>query len=162
MRMVILVGLMIAFAGGVVGGAFAQAPTCKAQAKEILETARAESDRRMFAAAEAEDRAAKLERAVNELQEKALSETASFEAQRRSEVEADAQERLASARAEADEILASARAEAGRMRAAAGEERDKMRELLSGALASLGTNPPDDTGGGIVHDLSAKLRDPSE
>jgi len=34
MRMAILVGLMIAFAGGVVGGAFAQAPTCKAQASE--------------------------------------------------------------------------------------------------------------------------------
>ena len=34
MRMVILVGLMIAFAGGVVGGAFAQTPTCKAQAAE--------------------------------------------------------------------------------------------------------------------------------
>jgi psiF repeat len=34
MRMVILVGLVVAFAGGVVGGAFAQAPTCKAQATE--------------------------------------------------------------------------------------------------------------------------------
>jgi len=34
MRMVILVGLVVAFAGGIVGGAFAQAPTCKAQATE--------------------------------------------------------------------------------------------------------------------------------
>ena len=34
MRMVILVGLMLAFTGGVVGGAFAQAPSCKAQASE--------------------------------------------------------------------------------------------------------------------------------
>jgi hypothetical protein len=34
MRMVILVGLMVAFAGGVVGGAFAQSPTCKGQAAE--------------------------------------------------------------------------------------------------------------------------------
>ena len=34
MRMVILAGLMAAFAGGVVGSAFAQAPTCKAQATE--------------------------------------------------------------------------------------------------------------------------------
>jgi hypothetical protein len=32
--MVILVGLMIAFAGGVVGGAYAQSSTCKAQASE--------------------------------------------------------------------------------------------------------------------------------
>jgi hypothetical protein len=32
--MVMLVGLMVAFAGGVVGSAFAQAPTCKAQATE--------------------------------------------------------------------------------------------------------------------------------
>jgi len=34
MRMVMLVGLMVAFAGSVVGGAYAQAPTCKAQAGE--------------------------------------------------------------------------------------------------------------------------------
>ena len=34
MKTVILVGLMVVFAGGVVGGAFAQAPTCKAQATE--------------------------------------------------------------------------------------------------------------------------------
>ena len=34
MRMIILAGLMVAFAGGVVGGAFAQAPSCKAQASE--------------------------------------------------------------------------------------------------------------------------------
>jgi hypothetical protein len=34
MRMVILVGLMVAFAGGGVGSAFAQAPSCKAQATE--------------------------------------------------------------------------------------------------------------------------------
>jgi hypothetical protein len=32
--MVILAGLMVAFAGGIVGGAFAQAPSCKAQAAE--------------------------------------------------------------------------------------------------------------------------------
>jgi len=32
--MVMLVGLMVAFAGGAVGSAFAQAPTCKAQATE--------------------------------------------------------------------------------------------------------------------------------
>jgi len=32
--MVILVGLMVAFAGGLVGGAFAQESTCKAQATE--------------------------------------------------------------------------------------------------------------------------------
>jgi hypothetical protein len=34
MRMIMLVGLMVAFAGGVIGGAFAQAPSCKAQASE--------------------------------------------------------------------------------------------------------------------------------
>jgi hypothetical protein len=34
MRMVILVGLVVAFGGGVVGGALAQAPTCKTQATE--------------------------------------------------------------------------------------------------------------------------------
>jgi hypothetical protein len=34
MRMVILVGLMVAFAGGVSGEAFAQNATCKAQATE--------------------------------------------------------------------------------------------------------------------------------
>ena len=34
MRMVILVGLMVAFAGGVSGEAFAQNTTCKAQATE--------------------------------------------------------------------------------------------------------------------------------
>jgi hypothetical protein len=34
MRMFMLVGLMVAFAGGIVGGAFAQAPSCKAQASE--------------------------------------------------------------------------------------------------------------------------------
>jgi hypothetical protein len=34
MRMIILVGLMVAVAGGVVGGAFAQAPSCKLQASE--------------------------------------------------------------------------------------------------------------------------------
>ena len=34
MRMVILVGLMVAFAGGVGGDAFAQASSCKAQASE--------------------------------------------------------------------------------------------------------------------------------
>jgi hypothetical protein len=34
MRMVILAGLMVAFGGGLVGGALAQAPTCKAQATE--------------------------------------------------------------------------------------------------------------------------------
>jgi len=32
--MVMLVGLMVAFAGSVVGGAFAQAPTCKSQAAD--------------------------------------------------------------------------------------------------------------------------------
>ena len=133
----------------------------EAHAKEILEEARTESDRLMFAAAEAEDRAAKLERVAKELHENSLSEAASFEAERRSQVEADAQERLASARAEAEEILASARAEAGRMRSAAGQERDKMRDLLSSALASLETPPSDDASGGIVHDLSTKLRDPA-
>jgi hypothetical protein len=34
MRMVMLVGLMVAFAGGVGSGAFAQGSTCKAQASE--------------------------------------------------------------------------------------------------------------------------------
>jgi hypothetical protein len=34
MRMIMLVGLMVAFAGGIVGGALAQAPSCKAQASE--------------------------------------------------------------------------------------------------------------------------------
>ena len=34
MRMVMLVGLMLAFTGGVVGGALAQGPSCKAQAAE--------------------------------------------------------------------------------------------------------------------------------
>ena len=34
MRMVMLVGLMVAFAGAVGGGAFAQNTTCKAQATE--------------------------------------------------------------------------------------------------------------------------------
>jgi len=34
MRMFMLVGLMVLLAGGLVGGAFAQAPTCKAQATE--------------------------------------------------------------------------------------------------------------------------------
>ena len=34
MRKVMLVGLTVVFAGGLVGGGFAQAPTCKAQATE--------------------------------------------------------------------------------------------------------------------------------
>ena len=34
MRMVVLAGLMVAFTGGVVGSAVAQAPTCKAQAAD--------------------------------------------------------------------------------------------------------------------------------
>ena len=34
MRMLMLAGLIVAFAGSVVGGAFAQAPSCKAQATE--------------------------------------------------------------------------------------------------------------------------------
>ncbi len=129
--------------------------------EQILEGPRAEAGRIMAAAVAAEERAAEAERAASEILARARTEAAASEQERREQVDR-----------EVEEILAQARAEAGRTVAAADEERSRVRDLLTGALASLGTVAPIEAAGtagnavaassaDLVDDLASRLQDPS-
>jgi DivIVA domain-containing protein len=121
-------------------------------------------ERRAWADREVEERLSEARRVDREVVERL--ERANRDAEERiaaaRRADAEAQERRASAEREAEETLAQARAEAERLVAGVEEERTRMRDLLSGALAMLGTETaPDEDAGreSLVGDLSSRVHE---
>jgi len=114
------------------------------KARELSALVHAQTERERVALAEMQERRMQLEREAEEI----LAEAG--------RVDAELQVRRAQFQLEAEGILEGARAEAGRIVAATEGERQRVRELLAGALASLGVEaatPPES----LVGDLSSLL-----